>query len=91
MSEEIHNWISRMKMKGNEMADEVAKRSITENIEDKEFVSTEEWNVYRINTEKRIDLKGLVKLQKKIFKIRRMERLEEPTDITKFKLGKEKD
>ena len=57
MNEESHNWISRMKMQGNEWADEVAKMSIHNGIIESGFPLEEEYTFRHAESGKRISLK----------------------------------
>ena len=43
LAEENHNWISRMKQEGNEMADQIAKEAVEEEILDEDFPMDMQW------------------------------------------------
>jgi hypothetical protein len=87
MSEEKHTWISRMKMEGNEMADQEAKQAASEQEEDTEF-PMEHIVTFRHNESGiRSSLKGMIQWARELFKRQRRKRLTKPADPTKSQHG----
>ena len=90
MDEKQHNWISKLKQMGNEMADKVAKEATEGESLDEDIPMDQEW----IITEKRegafIDWKALPKIYSEQKKRERTEELQKPADprISKYGQGK---
>ena len=90
MSEDTHNWISRMKMEGNELVDKEAKRAGEEPREDEDFPMESSITFRHEGSGIRVGTKGLIQWVKEYFTIRRRKRLADPADPTKSMHGQGK-
>ena len=87
MTEDVHNWISRMKQEGNEMADKVAKIATEEEELEEDFPMDMEWIVTDRQTGQYVDWRALAKIYTEKKKKERTKRLMEPADPRVSKYG----
>jgi len=80
MAEEEHNWISKMKMEGNEMADKEAGKAVEEGNEEENFMLEEEVTFRHKGSGVRIGIMGVQQMLKEKSKVERKIRLREPAD-----------
>ena len=87
MAEENHNWISKLKMQGNQIADREAKIAAEEEKTDIDFQLEHRLTFRHRISGVRVSLKGLLQWCKEKYKIERSKRLQQPADESKSKHG----
>ena len=87
MSEKVHNWISRMKQEGNEMADKVAKEATHMEDLEQDFNMDQEWTMLAQSTKQHVNWSALPKIYTEKKKQERTQRLKKPSDPRVSKYG----
>ena len=87
MAASEHNWISRMKQEGNEMADKVAKEATKEEDLDRDFSIEQEWMLVSKRSQQYINWAALPKLYSEKRKTEGTQRLRTPKDTRISKYG----
>ena len=91
MAEDRHNWISRMKQEGNEMADEVAKEATRLEELEEDFSLEHEWILTSKKTGQYVNWAALPKMYSEKKKQERTKRLLQPKTQGYPSLDKERE